>query len=95
MYFDTHAHYDDEAFDADRDELLSSLPEAGVTLVIDPGCDVSSSEKAIALRSAMISPSSSTIGRPTATAWTSYAAAPTCGACFTAIPAQRRWRRNS
>ena len=49
MYFDTHAHYDDEAFDADRDELLSSLPEAGVTLVIDPGCDVSSSEKAIAL----------------------------------------------
>ena len=49
MYFDTHAHYDDEAFDADRDELLSSLPEAGVTLVIDPGCDVSSSEMAIAL----------------------------------------------
>ena len=49
MYFDTHAHYDDEAFDADRDELLSSLPDAGVTLVIDPGCDVSSSEKAIAL----------------------------------------------
>ena len=49
MYFDTHAHYDDEAFDTDRDELLSSLPEAGVTLVIDPGCDVSSSEKAIAL----------------------------------------------
>ena len=49
MYFDTHAHYDDEAFDTDRDELLSSLPEAGVTLVIDPGCDVLSSEKAIAL----------------------------------------------
>ncbi|MBR7074719.1 MAG: TatD family hydrolase [Oscillospiraceae bacterium] len=49
MFFDTHAHYDDEAFDADRDELLSSLPDAGVTLVIDPGCDVSSSEKAIAL----------------------------------------------
>ena len=49
MFFDTPAHYDDEAFDADRDELLSSLPDAGVTLVIDPGCDVSSSEKAIAL----------------------------------------------
>ena len=49
MYFDTHAHYDDEAFDADREELLSSLPEAGVTLVIDPGCDALSSEKAIAL----------------------------------------------
>ncbi len=49
MYFDTHAHYDDAAFDADRDALLSSLPEAGVTLVVDPGCDVLSSEKAVAL----------------------------------------------
>ncbi|MBR1566481.1 MAG: TatD family hydrolase [Oscillospiraceae bacterium] len=49
MYFDTHAHYDDEAFDADRDALLSALPGAGVTLVVDPGCDVKSSEKALAL----------------------------------------------
>ena len=49
MYFDTHAHYDDAAFDPDRDALLSSLPEAGVTLVVDPGCDVLSSEKAVAL----------------------------------------------
>ena len=49
MYFDTHAHYDDEAFNADRDALLSALPEAGVTLVIDPGCDVKSSERAVAL----------------------------------------------
>ena len=49
MYFDTHAHYDDEAFDADRDTLLEALPEAGVALVIDPGCDVNSSEKAIEL----------------------------------------------
>lgn len=49
MYFDTHAHYDDAAFDADRDALLSALPDAGVTLVVDPGCDVNSSEKAIEL----------------------------------------------
>ena len=49
MYFDTHAHYDDAAFDADRDALLSSLPESGVELVIDPGCDVRSSEAAIRL----------------------------------------------
>ena len=49
MYFDTHAHYDDEAFDTDRDELLASLPEAGVTLVLDPGCDVKSSEQALSL----------------------------------------------
>ena len=49
MYFDTHAHYDDNAFNADRDWLLSVLPDAGVTLVIDPGCDVKSSEKALEL----------------------------------------------
>ena len=49
MYFDTHAHYDDEAFDTDRDELLSRLPERGVELIINPGCDVKSSREAIAL----------------------------------------------
>ena len=35
MYFDTHAHYDDAAFNADREALLASLPERGVDLVID------------------------------------------------------------
>lgn len=49
MYFDTHAHYDDAAFDADRDALLSALPESGVDLVMDPGCDVESSRAAVAL----------------------------------------------
>lgn len=49
MYFDTHAHYDDAAFDADRDALLSALPESGVGLVIDPGCNVESSRSAVAL----------------------------------------------
>ena len=34
MFFDTHAHYDDKAFDEDRDSLLAALPEAGVTLVM-------------------------------------------------------------
>ena len=29
LIFDTHAHYDDEAFDADREALLSSMPENG------------------------------------------------------------------
>ena len=46
MYFDTHAHYDDKAFDADRRELLSALPASGVDAVIDPGCDLSSSAQA-------------------------------------------------
>ena len=34
LIFDTHAHYDDEAFDADREELLSSMPENGVGLIV-------------------------------------------------------------
>lgn len=43
MFFDTHAHYDDPQFDADRLELLERLPENGVGLVVDPGCDEGSS----------------------------------------------------
>ena len=49
MLFDTHAHYDDEAFDGDRQELLSSLPGRGVGLVVDPGCTLESSRAAVAL----------------------------------------------
>lgn len=49
MYFDTHAHYDSGAFNADREEILAALPEAGVALVVNPGCEVRSSEAALAL----------------------------------------------
>ncbi len=49
MYFDTHAHYDDEQFDNDRDELLSSMPGRGVELILNPGCDIISSETAVDL----------------------------------------------
>ena len=48
MYFDTHAHYDDEWFDNDREELLASLPGAGVSLVVNAGCDEASSLASIA-----------------------------------------------
>ncbi|MEG2037728.1 MAG: hydrolase TatD, partial [Ruthenibacterium sp.] len=41
-FFDTHAHYDDEAFDADRDELLQALPAAGIARVVVPGCTLAS-----------------------------------------------------
>lgn len=47
--FDTHAHYYDEAFDPDRDELLSSLPSKGVELIVCPGCDLESSRACIDL----------------------------------------------
>ena len=49
MIFDTHAHYYDEAFDADRAALLASLPSRGVALVVCPGCDLESSRQSIAL----------------------------------------------
>ena len=47
--FDTHAHYDADRFDSDRDEVLAALPGDGVGLVMDPGCDLSSSRAAVAL----------------------------------------------
>ncbi|MDD3346118.1 TatD family hydrolase [Oscillibacter sp.] len=49
LLFDTHAHYDDDAFAPDRAEVLSALPAAGVALVVDPGCDAASSRAAVAL----------------------------------------------
>lgn len=48
--FDTHAHYDDSAFDADREELLGNkLQKGGVTGVVTAGTTVESSKKAAAL----------------------------------------------
>lgn len=46
MLFDTHAHMDDRAFDGDREELLSSLPEQGIALLMNPGCSLASSRAA-------------------------------------------------
>ncbi len=47
--FDTHAHYDAEQFDSDQKELLAALPEKGVALVVNPGCDIPTSRKALDL----------------------------------------------
>ena len=49
MLFETHAHYDAEQFDGDRDEVLSALPLSGVGLVVNPGCDLDSSQAAAEL----------------------------------------------
>ena len=43
MFFDTHAHYDASWFDSDRDALLSALPQFGIGLIVNPGCDLPSS----------------------------------------------------
>lgn len=47
MYFDTHAHMDDRRFDKDREELFKELPSRGISLMINPGTDLTSSKKAI------------------------------------------------
>ena len=49
MIFDTHAHYDSGAFNADREELLASMPSKGVGLIVIPGCEERSSRAALAL----------------------------------------------
>lgn len=40
MIFDTHAHYDDEAFDEDREELLNSLASKNVEAVVNVAADL-------------------------------------------------------
>ena len=47
MLFDTHAHLDDRAFDADRAALLDSLKDQG--LIMNPGCSLESSRNVIAI----------------------------------------------
>ncbi len=47
--FDTHAHYDSRQFHSDRDQVLSALPAQGVELVVNPGCDLASSQTAVEL----------------------------------------------
>ncbi len=49
MIFDTHAHYDDEAFDTDRQELLESFSWNEIGYVVNVSFDLASSEKTIAL----------------------------------------------
>ena len=49
MIFDTHAHYDDEAFDGDRDCLLNSMQAGGVGRIVNVGAGMETSEKTVAL----------------------------------------------
>ena len=43
--FDTHAHYDDERFSADLDEILNSLPEKGIINIVNCATDIDSCKK--------------------------------------------------
>ena len=49
MLIDSHAHLDDNRFDADRDRLIKSLKEFGIDLIINPGSDLQTSIKAVSL----------------------------------------------
>ena len=49
MIFDTHAHYDDERFDADREELLAGLPAAGIGRVVNIASSVKSIDDCLQL----------------------------------------------
>ena len=47
--FESHAHYDDEAFNEDRRELLKELPEKGIEYVVNVGASMESTKSSIAL----------------------------------------------
>ena len=49
MLFDTHAHLNDPAFDADREEILKNLPGEGIGYVMNAGCSLASSRDIIAM----------------------------------------------
>ena len=49
MIFDTHAHYDDEAFDDDREALLGSLASQGIQAVTNVAASLKSCETTLAL----------------------------------------------
>lgn len=51
MIFETHAHYDDEAFDGDRDELLLQLRKAGIGRIVNVAANIKGCKDGLALSS--------------------------------------------
>ena len=49
MIFETHAHYDDERFTEDRDQLLSAMSEKGIKRIINVGASIETTETTLAL----------------------------------------------
>ncbi|MDR0286126.1 MAG: TatD family hydrolase [Clostridiales bacterium] len=49
MLIDTHCHYDDEKYDADRDDILSKVHNKGVKILINCGVDLPGTEKSLKL----------------------------------------------
>ena len=49
MYFDSHAHYNDESYDEDRDEVLQSMPSKGIDFIINAAADMDSCHQGLKL----------------------------------------------
>lgn len=49
MIFETHAHYDDEAYKSDRDSILMLLKEEGIAPVINVGASITSTKSTLEL----------------------------------------------
>ena len=49
MIFDTHAHYDDDAFDEDREELIKAIRESDIKRIVNVGANLKTSQNSIDL----------------------------------------------
>ncbi len=49
MIFDSHAHYDDKAFDSDRKTLLGSMQKNGIGYIVNVSADIASVKTTIGL----------------------------------------------
>ena len=49
MIFETHAHYDDESFNDDREALIRSLPEKGIGRIINVGASIETTKTTLEL----------------------------------------------
>ncbi len=49
MIFETHAHYDDPAFDRDRDRLLDLLKDEGIAPIVNIGASIETTKSTVEL----------------------------------------------
>lgn len=47
--FESHAHYDDQSFNKDRESLLNSMEENGIEIIVNIGADIETNKKTIEL----------------------------------------------
>ena len=47
MIFDTHAHIDSEQFEQDLDNIIQNIIDNQISLIVNPGCDLTTSRKSV------------------------------------------------